>query len=179
MRVDIARGDYQELFKMRCLQIATLAGLAALGACSKEGSTVQQPSKPSANQMLDLPMTGAVQNSDTEQVRRLAEKHEGLDERNPDNQATPMINASDTDQWPVVEILIDHGADIWAHDEFGITSAQRTLTSRILHGSDEDKARIRVIEKLKARGYPFPPPGPDEVLALDKAGKWPPQGIHR
>ena len=90
-----------------------------------------------------------------------------------------MIDASDTDQWPVVEILIDHGADIWAHDQFGITTAQRTLTSRILRGSDEDKARLRVIDKLKARGYPFPPPDADQVLALDKSGHWPPPGVAR
>ncbi|GAM01767.1 hypothetical protein SP5_069_00110 [Sphingomonas parapaucimobilis NBRC 15100] len=90
-----------------------------------------------------------------------------------------MINAAQTDQWPVVEILIDHGADIWTHDEFGITVAQRTITSLILRGSDEDKARLRVIEKLKARGYPLPPPGRDEILALDKTGKWPPAGTRQ
>lgn len=43
-------------------------------------------------------------------------------------------------------------------------------------GSDEDKARLRVIEKLKARGYPFPPPGRDEILALYETGNWPPVG---
>lgn len=160
-------------------QIIGLAGLVFVGGCSKEGSSVQQPLKPSANQALDLPMTGAVQNSDTEEVRRLAEKHQGLDERNPDDQGTPMIYAAGTDQWPVVEILVDHGADIWAHSEFGDTAASYTLDSRILRGSAEDQARLRVIEKLKARGYPFPPPGRDEVLALDKAGKWPPQGARR
>ncbi|KXV58360.1 hypothetical protein AD948_11800 [Acetobacter senegalensis] len=78
-----------------------------------------------------------------------------------------------------MEILIDHGADIWAHDRFGITTAQRTLTSRILRGSPEDAARLRVIEKLKARGYPFPPPSRAKILALDKAGKWPPSGVKR
>lgn len=57
-------------------------------------------------------MLGAVMNSETEEVRRLAERHQGLDERDTDDQSTPMIAASDTDQWPVVEILIDHGADI-------------------------------------------------------------------
>ncbi len=123
------------------------------------------------------PMLGAVMHSETEEVRRLAEKHIGLDERYPADQSTPMVAAAQTDQWPVVEILIDHGADIWAHDQFGITAAQRTVTSRILSGSAEDRARLRVIEKLKARGYPFPPPNSNQVLALDKAGKWPPQGV--
>ena len=124
-------------------------------------------------------MLGAVMNSETEEVRELASKRVGLEERDPSNQSTPMIAASDTDQWPVVEILIDNGADIWAHDQFGITSAQRTLTSRILHGSKEDQARLRVIDKLKARGYPFPPPNADQVLALDKQGDWPPHGALR
>lgn len=124
-------------------------------------------------------MLGAVMNSDTQEVRRLAEQHQGLDERLPDDRSTPIIAAAQTDQWPVVEILLDNGADIWAHDEFGDTAAFYIPDSRILRGSDEDKARLRVIEKLKARGYPFPPPAPEQVLALDKAGQWPPQEAAR
>lgn len=143
-------------------------GLLLIAGCSKEDQLV--------NQAAIQPMLGAVMHSDTETVRNLAEQGVGLDERYPADQATPMIEASQSDQWPVVEILVDHGADIWAHDQFGITAAQRAINSRIRRGSDEDKARLRVIEKLKARGYPFPPPGRDEVLALDKAGQWPPKG---
>ena len=155
---------------MRTGQWLGTLGLALAG-CSNEESDM--------NQAAIMPMIGAVMHSNTEKVRELAVKGIGLNERDPEIQTTPMINASDTDQWPVVEILLDHGADIWAHDKFGITTAQRTITSRILRGSDEDKARLRVIDKLKARGYPFPPPDPDEVLALDKAGKWPPVGVVR
>lgn len=143
----------------------------AVTGCNRE--------EPKVNSYPDVPMLGAVMNSRTDKVRELAAKGVGLNERAPENQATPMIAASDTDQWPVVEILIDHGADIWAHDEFGITTAQRTMTSRILRGSDEDKARLRVIDKLKSRGYPFPPPNADTVLALETAGKWPPLEARR
>jgi len=125
----------------------------------------------------DIPMIGAVMYSDTDKVRELAAKGIGLNERAPEDQATPMIRAAQTDQWPAVEILMNHGADIWAHDEFGDTFPFYILDSRILHGSDEDRARLRVIEKLKARGYPFPPPDPDTVLALEKAGKWPPKVV--
>lgn len=147
-----------------------LLGMACMG-CSDKDETM--------NKKNVMPMLGAVMYSETEEVRRLAKQGIGLEERDPANQATPMITASDTDQWPVVEILIDHGADIWAHDQFGITTAQRTITSRILRDSDEDKARLRVIEKLKAASYPFPPPGSEQVLALDKAGQWPPQEAAR
>ncbi|MFT8806140.1 MAG: ankyrin repeat domain-containing protein [Acetobacter aceti] len=126
-----------------------------------------------------LPMYGAVMESDIDAVRLLAEKHQNLDERNPDDNSTPMIAAAATDQWPVVEILIDHGANIWAHSEFGDTAASYILDSRILKGSKEDQARMRVIEKLKAQGYPFPSPDPDEILILDKDGKWPPPGAKR
>ena len=147
--------------------IAVLA-LLFLVNCSKKGQSVDKSAI--------LPMIGAIQHSDTDEVRRLAALHQGLEERNPDDQATPMIQASGSDQWPVVEILVDHGANIWAHDQFGVTMAQMAVTSRILPGSAEDQARLRVIDKLKARGYPFPPPNADQVLALDKAGRWPPTG---
>lgn len=77
--------------------------LALAGCDQKDAKVINYP---------DIPMIGAVMNSDIDEVRRLAAKGAGLNERAPENQATPMIDASDTDQWPVVEILIDHGADI-------------------------------------------------------------------
>ncbi|WP_347091295.1 hypothetical protein [Sphingomonas parapaucimobilis] len=122
------------------------------------------------------PMLGAVMHSKPDEVRRLAEQGIGLNERDPANQSTPMIAAAETMQWGMVEVLIDHGADIWAYDQFGITAAQQTETSRVVPGSNEDQARLRVIAKLKARGYPFPPPKSDEVLELVMKGRWPPAG---
>lgn len=150
----------------------TLIGLVLLAGCSNKDDAVND----TVDKSQIMPMLGAVMHSNTEQVRRLAEQHIGLEEREPADQATPMIVASGSDQWPVIEILVDHGANIWAHDQFGVTMAQMAVTSRILSGSKEDQARLRVIEKLKARGYPFPPPTAEEILVLDKAGHWPPPG---
>ena len=129
-----------------------------------------------ANKQAIQPMLGAVMHAKTDEVRRLADQGVGLNERYYTNNDTPMIFAAGSNQWTVVEILIDHGADIWAYNQFGITAAQRTETSRVIPGSDEDQARLRVIAKLKARGYPFPPPKSDEVLEMVKEGRWPPAG---
>lgn len=150
------------------LNTLALVSLTLFAGCSKKDDIV--------NQAGIQPMLGAVMHSRTDDVRRLAEQGIGLNERYAADQSTPIIEAAGSDQWPVVEILVDHGADIWAHDKFGITMTQWAVTSRILPGSTEDQARLRVIEKLKARGYPFPPPTSEQVLALDKAGHWPPQG---
>lgn len=149
-----------------------LVSLALLAGCEKKGAV-------NVNEAKIQPMLGAVMHSRTEDVRRLAEQGIGLNERYAADQATPLIEAGGSNQWPVVEILVDHGADIWAHNQFGITVAEWAVTSRILRGSKEDEARLRVIEKLKARGYPFPPPSSEQVLALDKAGQWPPPGAKR
>ncbi len=155
----------------------TVGGMAALiGLTLSACNTAEHET---SNRAATLSMLGAVQHCDTEEVRRLAEQRIGLNERNPDDQSTPMIFAAGSDQWPAVEILIDHGADIWAHDEFGLTAAQFAPDSRILRGSKEDQARLRVIDKLKTRGYPFPPPDADQVLALEQRGDWPPHRKER
>lgn len=148
-----------------------LAACLLTANCSKKDDSVDNP--------LRQPMLGAVMHSRTGEVRRLAEQGIGLNERDPASHATPLITAGMTDQWPAAEILIDHGADIWAHDEFGFTIGVPCMNSRILRGSEEDKARLRVIEKLKARGFPLPPPSLDEVLAMDEAGNWPPREARR
>ncbi|GBQ98239.1 hypothetical protein AA23498_3157 [Acetobacter nitrogenifigens DSM 23921 = NBRC 105050] len=168
---------------MRVLPVI-LAVCLCCAACKKKEHAVSQHHDDRKVGEVDpnyphIPMIGAVMNSETDEVRKLAAQGIGLNERAPEDRSTPMINAAETDQWPVVEILIDHGADIWAHDKFGVVAGGYALTSLVLRGSNEDQARLRVIEKLRARGFPLPPPDPDQILALDKAGKWPPPGAQR
>jgi len=150
------------------LKLWGVVALCLAGAGCSEEKTVNNPSV--------LPMFGAVQHARTEEVRRLAERGQGLDERKPSNEATPMIFAAGANRWTIVEILLDHGADIWAHDKFGVAVGEHAVTSRLVPGTPEDEARLRVMEKMKARGYPFPPPDRNEILRLDADGKWPPAG---
>jgi len=148
-----------------------LACLLLAAGCWEEDKAV--------NKARIQPMLAAVMHSKPDEVRRLAAQGIGLNERYYTNNTTPMIFAAGSNQWTMVETLLDHGGDIWAHDEFGITAAQHAETSRVVPGSEGDQARLRVIAKLKARGYPFPPPNSDEILELVKDGRWPPQSAHR
>ncbi|WP_233140374.1 ankyrin repeat domain-containing protein [Acetobacter sp. DsW_063] len=132
-----------------------------------------------AEEMQSSAMMGAVMEGSADDVRALAEKNVGINDVYSGQRTTPLIVAATTDQWPSAEVLIDHGADIWAHDRFGVTAAQMTVNSRILPGTSEDQARLRVIEKMKAQGYPFPPPDSDTVLQLEKEGKWPPSSARK
>ena len=116
---------------------------------------------------------GAVQHMRVDDVHRLAAVGIGLEE--PDGQkATPMIFAASSNRMIVAEILMDDGANIWAYDEVGTTAAKMIVFSRVLPDSGEGQAHARLIEKLKARGHPSPPPDSDEVLAPAREGKRPP-----
>ena len=74
---------------MRRLSARILLGLIV--GCSNKDAPVN-PSK-------IQPMLGAVMHSETDEVRRLAVAHIGLDERDPADQSTPVIAPAQTDQW--------------------------------------------------------------------------------
>jgi hypothetical protein len=151
------------------LLAGSAALLLALG-CGRAG----QGSDPLSHRS----MFGAVLDRSPEDVRRLAQRGEGVNMRDQFDGATPVIRAAETGHWSSAEVLLDHGADIWAHHQSGVTVALASTMSDVPKGSREDQARLRVIQKLKARGYPGPMEA-EEVLALDKAGQWPPPGAKR
>lgn len=86
---------------------------------------------------------------------------------------TPIIIAAKTDQFRMAEYLIGQGADIWSASNFGWTLGYAAQTSRLKYGP-EAEARERVLDILKAHGYPFPAPAPAEVTAMLAANQWPP-----
>lgn len=96
---------------------------------------------------------------------------DSVDERG----TSALILATATDQFVIANMLLDHRANIWAADKLGYTAAIYAKTSHVPDESEEGKARRQVIDRLRAAGYPWPPPWPDDVKALREAGQWPPQ----
>lgn len=115
----------------------------------------------------------AVYDGNESRVRALVSSGANLEERKSD-ESTPLLLAAETDQFEIAEILIDHGANIWATSEFGDTVGYATEQSRLIGGPDFD-ARQRVLAKLKERGFPFPAEHPTVIEKKQAARQWPPR----
>lgn len=115
----------------------------------------------------------AVEQRDPDAARDAAVARRGLEQRD-ESGATPFLKAAASGQYVIAEILLDHGADPWAADEFGLTAAHFISTNPFPPGSPDGDAKVRLTDKLRARGFPFPPPPQGEVLRLIAAGHWPP-----
>ena len=88
---------------------------------------------------------------------------------------SPMANAAQIDHFKAVLYLLEKGASPFIADYQGYTVGTWVLESRIHPETEEGKARPRVIEVLKEKGYPWPPPDGDAVLEMQKNGEWPPK----
>lgn len=86
---------------------------------------------------------------------------------------TPILMAAGADHWTAVDLLLDHGASVWAHSTSGLTLGLYATSSRLLPTSDEGKALALVITKLKGRRFPWPPPTPEAVLQAVANHTWP------
>ena len=106
-------------------------------------------------------------------VRRLAAAHIGLEARNEVG-ATPLIEATGSAQFAIAEILIDSGADVFAADSFGVTAGLFAERSKVAPDSAQGIARSRILQKMAAKGFPFPAPQSAQVKQMIEAGRWPP-----
>lgn len=126
------------------------------------------------NQGSQRDLLGAVMHRERARVAELISQRVPLDPRNEERD-TPLTLATVSDQFIIAEMLMDAGADIFAHNMFGWTAGFAAQTSRLEPGTAEGDARQRVIAKLQARGFPWPAPDPDTVQALGATGGWPPR----
>jgi len=115
----------------------------------------------------------AVMNRQASRVAELLVRQPDLDARNKQLD-TPLTLATVSDQFVIAEMLIDAGADVFAHNKFGWTAGFAAQTSRLDPGTEEGDARQRVIAKLRSKGFPWPAPDPDAVKQLVSADAWPP-----
>lgn len=121
------------------------------------------------------PATEAMSLNDWDRVELLL-KH-GLDLNARDETGETLLHeAVGMDNFRLAERLLDRGADPWAvgfHGGAVGTGAARPLA---FEDSREDEARSRIVDRLKAAGWPWPPPDARQVRAAVLAGAWPPPG---
>lgn len=92
------------------------------------------------------------------------------------NGDTPLIIATQVDEYALAISLLDAGASPFAHDKRGRTAGFWAASVDLLPQSKTGKAREGLIRALRAKGHPWPPPSGEEVLAADAKGNWPPSG---
>jgi len=120
-------------------------------------------------------LSQAVANANLDAVKRLLDA--GAEPNDPDERGvTPLLVAAAGSQFRIANLLVDFGADIWALKKFGLNVGIYTYNSRVVDDSDEGRARALLIERLRAAGFPWPPPHANQMESLVQAGKWPPAG---
>lgn len=93
---------------------------------------------------------------------------------------TAISKAASAEQWDMVNLLLDHGASIWiAAPASGSIMPRFAINDRLDPNSPRGKSREEAIRKIKAAGFPWPPPHPKEVKRLLSEGQWPPADISR
>jgi hypothetical protein len=110
-----------------------------------------------------------------EDVRHLLEAGASPDDRD-ERGVSALLVAAESNQFRMANLLIDHGADVWTAEKLGFTVANLSVHERVDPTSAEGIARSRLIGRLRALGYPWPPPNSLTVERLMREGRWPPPG---
>ncbi|QCE35363.1 hypothetical protein FAI40_08490 [Acetobacteraceae bacterium] len=159
---------------LKCLILFCLV-LGLIGGCMfwNKGKKITEPESDRPYKYTGiLPLLGAVQNGDLDDVKRLAPLKEGMEDRNGKGGQTAFSFAMSSGQTEIAEILLDNGANPWSYNEFGFVidaDAENSPTTK-----KDLEAYWRVREKLLEMGYPLHSPAPQEILKMASEGKWPP-----
>ncbi len=114
-----------------------------------------------------------VMEEDTAAITALLDAGLDVDVRGSFN-ATPALRAAIADIWPVVELLLERGADPMATDRRGMTIPWLATTSRIGGGGNRAQALRRVRSRLADEGHLDSVYSPQEVKRMIAEGRWPP-----
>ena len=91
------------------------------------------------------------------------------------HEATPALSAALADNWPMVLVLLEAGANPNPADQMGFTLPYLTMTSRVVPSGRYGQALNEVRQILNSRGLLEKIMTPDEVKPLVWAGKWSPR----
>lgn len=89
------------------------------------------------------------------------------------NGDTALIKAVRSREYEIAHHLLVRGASPFAHDTRGRTAGYWIDFARVDPNSAKGRQRSQLVTALKDRGHPWPPPSPQEVLAMKAAGTWP------
>lgn len=151
------------------LELAVQANSPELPALLLEAGADPDPQK---KDMRAYPMHMASLLANPAAARLLIEYGADLDWANQFGR-TALQHAVDQDSMTVAEVLIEAGADPWRVSNGGGLPAFGIYEPLLLTNEQEEAARTRLIEKLKADGVAWPPPNPAELRRLILAGEWP------
>ena len=133
---------------------------------------------PNRNSDGEYPLTTASLYGKNEAVLMLLKAGARIDQQDSVG-GTAIISAAGGESWRTVLLLLDHGASIWPVISNGGTLALLAAHSRLLPNNPDGKAKLVVIERLKALGSPWPPPSAAEVKRLVAEGQWPPASARK
>lgn len=90
---------------------------------------------------------------------------------------TPLSSAIDINAMDIAELLIERGANIWQISASGATIGYLLARKPVNAEPAQDLIRARLVTRLRAAGFPWPPPDWREGRKLLIAGSWPPPRI--
>ena len=105
-------------------------------------------------------------------VEILAKARAHLNKTNQSGES-PMVAAVQADNFSTALLLTRLGASPFIAAEDGTTVGTWILESRLSPVTPEGIARGQLVEAIKAKGYPWPPPSPEQVLAAKASASWP------
>jgi uncharacterized protein len=88
---------------------------------------------------------------------------------------TALVAATKLGHYDLAAGLLSVGASPFAHDNLGWTAANWAVEDDLIAASPTARKRDALLESMRAKGYPWPPPSGEEILTARSAGKWPPQ----
>lgn len=120
------------------------------------------------------PLAKAVMDRNYGRVAQLLVQGEAVDSTDHAGRSALWVAVA-SNNYPIANLLLDHGADIWFADDMGFAVVAFPYVSKNKLGSEDALEQARFIRRVREAGCPWPPYLPDVVEKMREEGKWPPR----